>query len=141
MKLDRTVSTQETVDRVVLPAGVYKFEIRNCVLKMNRNNEPMWEVQMSFPEEKAARWVYDYITEKDSMAWKFNQIFDSVGADFAEDTSDMKNIIGDTGRVELSVEQSDIYGARNRVKKYIKDDSPKLDTGTKQVVKEEDLPF
>lgn len=139
MKLDKA-ATQETVDRVVLPAGVYKYEVRNVVYKINRNNEPMWEVQISFPEHPEARWVYDYITEKESMMWKFNQIFDSVGLTTAEDTADLKYIIGDTGQVELSVEQSDQYGARNRVKKYLKDKTPMPDTGP-QVVKEEDLPF
>ena len=137
MKLDRTV-TNDQPERRVLPAGVYKFEVRNAVLKMSRNNERMWEIQLSFPEEKDAGWVFDYIVEKDTMMWKFNQIFDSVGADFAEDTNDLKNIIGDTGQVRLEVEHSDQYGDRNRVKSYIKLKEPKP---VPQLVKDEDLPF
>ena len=118
MKLDKS-ATQEQAERTVLPAGIYKFEVRNCVLKMNRNNEPMWEIQMSFPDEPNARWVYDYIVEKDTMMWKFNQLFNCVGLD-ADDTSDLKYIVGDVGHVRLEVEQSEQYGDRNRVKAYVR---------------------
>ena len=137
MKLDRTV-TNEQPERRVLPAGVYKFSINNVIKKMSRNNEVMWEIQLKFPEESGTGLVFDYIVEKDTMMWKFNQIFDSVGADFAEDTEDLKNIIGDSGQVRLEVEHSDQYGDRNRVKSYIKLKEPKP---VPQLVKEEDLPF
>lgn len=149
MKLDKS-ATQEQTERTVLPAGIYKFEVRNCVYKINRNNEPMWEIQMSFPDEPAARWVYDYIVEKDSMMWKFNQLFNCVGLD-ADDTSDLKYIIGDIGHVRLEVEQSDQYGPRNRVKAYIRmREEPKAEPAAKPAKKKapkisvpesDDLPF
>lgn len=148
MKLDRTASAEP--ERVTLPEGVYKFEIKNTVHKMSKAGVPMWEIQLAFPEHPEAAWVFDYILERDTQMWKFNSLYDAIGMD-SDDTDDIKDIVGEEGQVRLTVEHDQQYGDRNKVKTYLKYKEPagtssgtprrKAPQGVPNMVKDDDLPF
>lgn len=141
MKLDRSVTQDNvTTERKVLPAGVYKFKVEGCVRKMSKAGVPMWELQLSFPEEPDARWVYDYLTESEKMMWKFNQFFDCIGS-IATDTEEMKYMFGESGQVRLTVEQSEQYGDRNKVQRYLPLQKAPAAPKPAKLVKDDELPF
>lgn len=154
MKLDRSTAGEQR-ERKVLPAGTYRAKVESSIRKTSKSGTLMWEVQLSFPEEPDAKWVYDYFLENEKSQWKFFQFYDAIGLD-SDDTDDMKDIFGEEPLVNLVVETDQTYGDRNKVQRYIKlpevDAEPepepapkpakKAKTGAKiTLVKEEDLPF
>lgn len=135
MKIDRNTTVQETGERKILPAGEYRFKVESATYKMSRTNSPMWEVQLSFPDEPDAKWVYDYFPETEKSAWKFGQFFDSIGEP-GDDTDAMKYAYGEEGIVRLIVEHNEVYGDKNKARAYIRKQEAPAEKGGN-----EDLPF
>lgn len=125
MKVDRN-ATQEQTERVILPAGTYKFKCESALHKTSKSGTPMWELQFSFPDHPDARWCYEYFVENEKNLWKFNQWFDSIGSD-DDDTEAMKYAYGEEGQCQIVIESDPNYGDRNRIKRFLpykKDDTP-----------------
>ncbi len=140
MKFDRNaIANNDTSDREVLPAGTYRFKVESAIRKQSKKGGMMWELQLSFPDQPNAKWVYDYLKEDEKNLWKFAQFFDSIGS-CDDDTDAVKYAYGEEGRVTLVIERSEEYGDKNKVKRYVaikkeekKPEQPELTS--------EDLPF
>ena len=44
--------TQEQTERVILPAGTYRFKCESALHKTSKSGTPMWELQFSFPDSR-----------------------------------------------------------------------------------------
>ena len=125
MKVDRN-ATQEQAERVILPAGTYRFKCESSVYKTSKSGKPMWELKFSFPDHPDAKWVFEYFVESEAQQWKFNQWWASIGSD-DDDTEAMKYAYGEEGQCQIVVETDPNYGARNTIKRFLpykKDDTP-----------------
>lgn len=119
MKFDRNaIANNGTSDREVLPAGTYRFKVESAIRKQSKKGGMMWELQLSFPDQLNAKWVYDYLKEDEKNLWKFAQFFDSIGSG-DDDTDAVKYAYGEEGRVTLVIERSEEYGDKNKVKRYV----------------------
>ena len=125
----------------VLPAGTYDFEIENATHKKSEKTGNMyWDLMLRLdPKEGNPVKVFDTLTETESSEWKFHQLFDSIGVTL-EDTDNMKDLIGEIGRVYVIVEKRADYPERNKVARYIaKEDNPKKPDS--KPIPEDELPF
>ena len=124
MKLDKTVQSQG--DFPVLQPGEYDFEVENAQLVKSSKGDEMWKIQLRFEQDNGPDvTVFENIVVRDSMQWKFNSFFSSVGMD-ADDTDMIKDSIGETGRARVVIEKgTNGYQDRNTVKAYSPKEKPK----------------
>ena len=140
MKLNKDY-VPEKRDFPVLPAGTYDFEIENATHKKSEKTGNMyWDLMLRLdPKEGNPVKVFDTLTETESSEWKFHQLFDAIGVTL-EDTDNMKDLIGEIGRVSVIVEKRADYPERNKVARYIaKEDKPKKPDS--KPIPEDELPF
>ena len=139
MKLDKTVQSQG--DFPVLQPGEYDFEVENAKLVKSSKGDDMWKIQLRFEQDNGPDvTVFENVVVKDTMMWKFNSFFSSIGMD-ADDTDMVKDAIGETGRARVVIEKgTNGYQDRNAIKSYIPKEKPQA---KKKAAKpeEEDLPF
>lgn len=139
MKLDKTVQSQG--DFPVLQPGEYDFEVENAKLVKSSKGDDMWKIQLRFEQDNGPDvTVFENVVVKDTMMWKFNSFFSSIGMD-ADDTDMVKDAIGETGRARVVIEQgTNGYQDRNTVKAYIPKEKPKAKEKA-AAPESDDLPF
>ena len=135
MKLDKTATSQG--DFPVLQPGTYDFEVEDAKLVKSSKGDDMWKIKLRFEQDNGPDvTVFENIVVKESMMWKFNAFFASVGMD-ADDTDKIKDAIGEVGKAKVVIEKgTNGYQDRNVVKSYISKEKKAESTSSG-----DDLPF
>ena len=135
MKLDKTTTSQG--DFPVLQPGTYDFEVEDAKLVKSSKGDDMWKIKLRFEQDNGPDvTVFENIVVKESMMWKFNAFFASVGMD-ADDTDKIKDAIGEVGKAKVVIEKgTNGYQDRNVVKSYISKEKKAESTSSG-----DDLPF
>lgn len=113
-------------DFPVLPEGEYQFEVENTTYQTNKAGKNyQWKVQFRIENGNQSVKVWDYFPEMESMMWKFNQFFKSLGYDGIDDTDKMKEVIGDIGFCKLKIEPAQNgYSEKNKIDRYLASPTP-----------------
>jgi len=135
MKLDKTITSQG--DFPVLQPGTYDFEVEDAKLVKSSKGDDMWKIKLRFEQDNGPDvTVFENIVVKESMMWKFNAFFASVGMD-ADDTDKIKDAIGEVGKAKVVIEKgTNGYQDRNVVKSYLSKEKKAENTSSG-----DDLPF
>lgn len=131
------VEDQPRPERIVLPAGVYPFEVKQATAGTSKAGNSMITLQLSVSGKDAAATVYDYLVGMQSTFFKVKNFCESVGIAsllVKDGVLDPEDIVGRKGACKLSIEpEQDGYPEKNVVEFYeVRQFDPKDD---------DDLPF
>jgi hypothetical protein len=117
-------TSEELAD--ILPAGKYPACVVTAVEMVSKAGNPMIVIEMEiYPPEGKIRKITDWLSE--GAPWKVRNFCESVGDQMLESyergSIDPAGMIHKQVDVLVTVEKSDDFGDRNKVKAYLKSDS------------------
>ena len=126
--IDLAGGVADAVELIVVPADEeYKVRIISCDARMNKNDEPYMLPRFEVSDEPLAKEFSKYLPlpfngqdEKKANLCKLalKNLFDAFGVEAGEQI-DSEELIGLEGWVILGVEEDDVYGTTNFIKRFI----------------------
>ena len=131
------VEEQQRPERIILPVGVYSFEVKNATPKTSKAGNPMITLQLTVNGNGKTATVFDYLVGTQKTFFKVKNFCESVGIAsvlVADGVLDAADIVGRKGACKLQIEPAqDGYPEKNVVDFYeVKQFDPNDD---------DDLPF
>lgn len=110
-----------------VPAGVYDASIKSYTetkkdgsRMQTKSGDPMCMVTFEVYVGERTRFVSDYFSAG-AMLWKYKNLAKAIGKEdeFKAETFSAENHIGENLQLELTVEDDEQYGEKNRIKKFM----------------------
>ncbi len=122
--------TEESSGFDPMPKGTYSCIVDKVDFKISKSSgKPMWEMVLAISEGEFAeknRKVFNYQSLKEEQKGQVKKLLNRVAPDLASLTSFDPKKVADEGllvgrrcRVKLDIEESEQYGARNRVREIL----------------------
>lgn len=115
---------QEQKKRLLLPVGVYDFEITKALDKTDKNGNPMIDLQLVvYADNGGMRYVRDWLTVY--ADFKVRHFAYAVGLVTEYEAGNIEAIDceGRSGKAKIVIKKDEQYGEQNRVADYIVPDA------------------
>jgi len=113
-------SEEEVKKGSCMPAGEYDFEVLEASDAISKKGSAMIKIHIGLYDGPEIAWrVFDYLLPQ--MEAKLRHFCDSTGllSKYESGTLTAADCKGRAGKVQIVVEQSEQYGAQNKVKDYV----------------------
>ncbi len=137
-------SEQELQESLVMPKGIYKFEVASAEEAVSKSGNEMIKLQLRiWDKEGKVHILYDYLL--DSLPFKLRHFAEYVGLieKYNMGGINAEDCLYKSGSVELMIQEAkDNYPMKNAVKDYVKTDrSAKVSPPNNDLPFDDDLPF
>lgn len=115
---------QECNAGLILPAGIYDFEVTKALDKTSKAGNEMIELQLAiYTDDGSMRYVRDWLM--DSVAYKLRHFAYAVGlvSEYEAGNIEAIDCEGRSGKAKIVIKKDDQYGEQNRVADYIVPDA------------------
>ena len=119
------VSLPKSLDDIVsdfnpIDPAQYELSITKCEHKIGANSgKPYLNLELTVinDDDFNGRKIFDIVSLQESSLWKLKQLAESCGQEISDDF-DTEDFIGETVTAVVTIETSEEYGDKNRVKNY-----------------------